>query len=557
MCLTVFRVPLRRPRPHRAVARLLAAVLIGSLAAVLPAVVTTPAPAGASSRYLCTGYTACQDAGYGHAGYGRHSGTMYWRMYSGHNCTNYVAYRMIRAGMSTERPWSGTGMAYNWGFARDDVRDSTPAVGAVAWWNRGVSGAGSSGHVAYVERVVSPTEIVISEDSWSGDFHWRTIYKDGTSWPTGFLHFVDEKAVEVVTAPRIAAAPRVGVPVRGYQARFEPAADHALQWLRDGTPIAGATGATYTPTPADLGTSLTFRDTGTRAGFEAASGLSTPSPKVVRGDFARPARPSVTGTPMVGQVLTAVPGIWAPSPDSVNYRWSADGVYLANGPTFTLTRAQVGTTVVATAVARRAGYTRGLNPSLGVGPVVQGAVALTRPFAASGTPRHGSTLSLGVGAWTPRDATATYAWLRDGVVVPGAVATTYPLGPADVGHAISARATITKPNFAGATSTTPFGTVTTPSTTTVRAAGRVRAARIRVRVTAPGATPTGTVTVSVGRKSATGRLTDGVAVVRLGELAVGERRVRVTYAGTSVVEASRGVDAVTVLRRSQVRWLNP
>ena len=29
---------------------------------------------------------------------------MYWRMYAGHNCTNYVAYRLIQTGMPDSRP---------------------------------------------------------------------------------------------------------------------------------------------------------------------------------------------------------------------------------------------------------------------------------------------------------------------------------------------------------------------------------------------------------------------------------------------------------------------
>ena len=35
----------------------------------------------------------------GNAGYASANHTSYWRMYSGHNCTNYAAFRMIKAGM--------------------------------------------------------------------------------------------------------------------------------------------------------------------------------------------------------------------------------------------------------------------------------------------------------------------------------------------------------------------------------------------------------------------------------------------------------------------------
>ncbi|HJQ04052.1 MAG TPA: CHAP domain-containing protein, partial [Nocardioides sp.] len=166
-----------------AASAMLASYLV--LAGPSSAPVREPFVPSAGTTYLCSGYAACVSAGYSDAGYGAANGTMYWRMYSGHNCTNYAAYRMIKAGMSTERPWDGSGMAYNWGHAKSGITDGRPAVGAVAWWDRYDNGIGSSGHVAYVERVVSADEIVISEDSWSGDFHWRTITRDSGRWPSG------------------------------------------------------------------------------------------------------------------------------------------------------------------------------------------------------------------------------------------------------------------------------------------------------------------------------------------------------------------------------------
>ena len=84
---------------------------------------------------------------------------MWWRMYSGHNCTNYAAYRMVHSGLPNTRPWTGSGNATNWGSAMSRITNSTPAVGSVAWWRAGVRPAGRSGHVAYVERVVSANEI--------------------------------------------------------------------------------------------------------------------------------------------------------------------------------------------------------------------------------------------------------------------------------------------------------------------------------------------------------------------------------------------------------------
>ena len=48
----------------------------------------------ARSAYLCIGYKACLQAGMSSAGYALSNDSMYWRMYAGHNCTNYAAYRL-------------------------------------------------------------------------------------------------------------------------------------------------------------------------------------------------------------------------------------------------------------------------------------------------------------------------------------------------------------------------------------------------------------------------------------------------------------------------------
>ncbi len=124
-----------------------------------PALLVTSAglaPVARSAEWivLCTGYASCRAAGYSDSGYEAVSSTSYWRQSTGHNCTNYVAYRLVRNGMPNERPASLTGNAYNWGPAFADLTDDKPVVGSVAWWDTSFS---STGHVAYVEKVVSPT----------------------------------------------------------------------------------------------------------------------------------------------------------------------------------------------------------------------------------------------------------------------------------------------------------------------------------------------------------------------------------------------------------------
>jgi surface antigen len=167
--------------------RAMSSALALAVALVLSVAVT---PAHAASSYLCSGWTACRTAGYTEAGYQAVNQTMFWRMAKGHNCTNYAAYRMVKNGMRNARPWVGSGMAYNWGPANAMRTDRTPIVGAVAWWKANVKGAGRSGHVAYIEQVISIDEIIISEDNWGGNFHWRRVRRE-SGWPTAFIHFKD------------------------------------------------------------------------------------------------------------------------------------------------------------------------------------------------------------------------------------------------------------------------------------------------------------------------------------------------------------------------------
>jgi surface antigen len=145
--------------------------------------------AAATSSTLCTGYPGCASAGYSDAGYGAASGINYWGMTpTGHNCTNYAAYRLIQNGVDASY-LQGQGNAYQWGgvaLSHGIAVDGNPRVGDIAWWDRN-SGGSQDGHVAYVEQV-SSGYIITSEDNLDGDFRWARLTPGGY-YPTGFIHF--------------------------------------------------------------------------------------------------------------------------------------------------------------------------------------------------------------------------------------------------------------------------------------------------------------------------------------------------------------------------------
>ena len=77
----------------------------------------------------------------------------------------------------------------------------------------------------------------------------------------------------VVTAPTLTGAGKIGVVVTADAGSWsgQPAPTTALQWRRDGTDIAGATGASYVPVAADDLTQLTCRVTASNSAGSAVA----------------------------------------------------------------------------------------------------------------------------------------------------------------------------------------------------------------------------------------------------------------------------------------------
>ena len=533
------------PRVRRTLRLACALALGGLVLSLLP--LLGPAQA-ITSGYLCTGYAGCKDAGYGNSGYAANSGRMYWRMYSGHNCTNYVAYRMVKAGMPNVRPWSGGGNAHYWGLQMSNITDQQPRVGAVAWWRANVPGAGSAGHVAYVERVISPTEIVISEDSWGGNFHWRKVTKSG-SWPSGFIHFVD-KTIENTKKPTVTGTPQVGVPLTATAGAWKPLGEIRYKWFADGAPIPGATSATYRPAAEQRGRTMAVRVTARKKGFTSSSITVPTSARVAPGEMNSVETPVVAGDPFVDRTLTATRGAWSPAPTESEIRWRANNQTIegATGSTLNVTRDLVGKKITAVSIARRDGYVKAVAKSAPTAPVVLGRIDVDEPFSAAGRARVGARMWIEPGTFTPPDATVAYSWLRDGAPIERATDQSYDVVPADAGARITALVTLTKPNYASRVLHFAMGDrVTTKPALHVRTDGRRGSAVVIVKVVAPGVSdPGGRVRIRIGNKKESVRPTDGRVRVVIKGLQAKRHKVYVAYTGTGVVEPKRASAYVRV-----------
>ena len=360
------------------------------------------------STYLCTGYTGCRRAGYSNAGYRAHNGTMYWNMYSGHNCTNYAAYRMVRAGMPNRRPWGSGGNATYWGVRKAGITDRKPMVGAVAWWKANAPGAGSNGHVAYVERVVSRRTIVISEDSWSGDFHWRRIRKGDGSWPTGFIHFKDQR-VQALEPPSLSEDPHVGEVMRLDRGSWPGGASTSVRWFADGRLLPDTTGNSLRLTPGLLRSRIDVHVRAERFGYRdgRADAVST---RVRRGSFEMRDAPSVAGVKRVGHDLRVDPGRWSPVPETTSYQWMAGGSPIdgATRPRLRLTPDLLHRRISLRTAVRADGYQRAVVETDRTDRIRRGRIHLVSPYDLSGRLLAGHRLEVTPGAVTPKGASASF-----------------------------------------------------------------------------------------------------------------------------------------------------
>jgi surface antigen len=528
---------------------LLATGALALLLSVLPS--TTGRISLASSTYLCTGYQGCAAAGYGDGGYRQASSTMYWRMYAGHNCTNYVAYRLIQSGMPDVRPWEGNGNASNWGTAMASITDQTPSVGSIAWYKPNVTPAGGSGHVAYVEQVISDTEIIVSEDYWGGDFYWRHVTKTGGGWPSGFIHFND-RVVKPTAPPTITGSPMVGAPLEVAAGAWTPAPTSVTyRWLADGAAIPGATGPGYVPTPDVKGKALTAEVTAQLSGYTPGAAVLATAP-VAPGTFQPTQLPTIQGAPEVGTTLTLTPSSWSPQPAKAVTQWYADGEPLAGatGSSLTLTKEHRGKAISARVKASSKGYRKSRSTAPATAPVRNKPVAILSPSRVTGTPVVGRKLAVRPGKVRPGDATASYQWLRDGRRIAKATNPTYTVRRGDLGRGLSVEVTLKRSHFRPTTETVAAaGPVTVLPEIRVRPEATRKRVVIDVRVKAAGAgRPSGAITVSVGGRTMEGEVVAGKARLVFRDIRPGTKPVVVRYAGTDLVRADVSRSTVDVPR---------
>jgi hypothetical protein len=190
--------------------------------------------------------------------------------------------------------------------------------------------------------------------------------------------------------------------------------------------------------------------------------------------------PAISGTPTVGQTLTASDGTWSNTPTSFAYQWlrcnggGNNCANVANGTqkTYTLVGADAGNTMRVRVTATNAD---GSNSAQSAQTAVVAAATSsaapknTAPPTISGTPKVAQTMTADPGSWSGNPTSFAYQWQRCDADVAacsnlvGATNKTYVVPLADLGYRL--RVVVTAHNSKGtATATSAITTVVVPVT---------------------------------------------------------------------------------------------
>lgn len=373
---------------------------------------------------------------------------MHWRMYRGHNCTNYVAWRLTRDGVPEPDYLLGNARSWADRAKRHGVPvNSTPQVGAVGTWS-------GRNHLVYVEQV-GPGWLLMTEDSWSSKRYRRyRAYKGERGYPTKFIHFAGKDAIRGAT-PTVTGTPLVGRALRANAGVWSPSGvTLTYRWLRNGVVIPNATRPAYALTPADAGKTISVSITGTYPGRLSRTASSLATDPVSAGTITS-VKPQITGDPIVDSYLVANPGAWTPSYVSLSYQWYADGKKIsgADERTWKVGKKRIGKAITVRVTGSGPGFkqvTAESAPSPKVvdkGQTVGRVTAGTPAIKSTATMMVGDQVTAAPGTWGPAPVKLGVKWLRDGVAIPGATTWTYILTAADVGKRLRVEVTGVKPAY--------------------------------------------------------------------------------------------------------------
>lgn len=160
-------------------------------------------------------------------------------------------------------------------------------------------------------------------------------------------------------APKITGSLKVGSTLTAKPGNWGPGTvSFSYQWSRNGAQVSGATASTYVLSNADANASITVTVTGSETGF-TTDALTSAARGPVTGGILATGTPTISGTTIVGQVLTADPGTWGPGSVNLTYKWFRGSTRIvgATSSTYTLVKADGGKTITVKVTGAEPGFT--------------------------------------------------------------------------------------------------------------------------------------------------------------------------------------------------------
>jgi hypothetical protein len=397
----------------------------------------------------------------------------------------------------------------------------------------------------------------------AGAWQWRVTALDtggAAIASSAWRNLTVQAGPTATTLPVVTGSGSVGELLHGSNPVWDvPDVVATYQWLRNGSPIAGATGVDYEVVTADVGRSISLRVTGNVAGYDTATVVSNAVTGVLGATTTAVTPPSINGSGRVGTTLGATLPEWDQAGIATTYRWLRDGVLASSGTlSYTVRDSDLGKTMTFQVTGKKAGYGDAVVTTPGVVVTAGPAPSPSVPPTITGQPpKVGQRLGVQTGTWGTGFRYAVQ-WLRDGTPLPGAVTTSYTPVPADATHALSVLVTATRAGYESGSATTAAvpiprmastTTLTLPTATLETRAGRKAKVKATVTVTVAGwPTPSGQVRVLDGKKAvAKAKLKkDGTVTLKLKGLKKGKHKLVATYDGTTA--AARSTSAKFVLK---------
>jgi subtilisin family serine protease len=288
----------------------------------------------------------------------------------------------------TARPgtWgpSPVGLSFNW------LRDGAPIEGATSATY--VPGVGDIGHRLGVA-------VTASKDGYGSltRFSAQTAPVVGLSFSSA-------------PWPVVRGTARYGSTLTASIGTWGPApVSTSITWLRNGVPVAGATGTTYVLGLDDIGARMSVAVSGSRPGYTTVSRTSSRTAAVAALRFTIAPTLRLVGSTTVGSTLTVQAGAWGPGSPTLSYSWLRNGVPVAGatGTTYVVAPGDRGARLSARVIATQLGYASSSRTSWATSPVTVAA-----RVARDGAWTVGAQVA--VDSYITATATALCTWERRG-----------------------------------------------------------------------------------------------------------------------------------------------